>query len=834
MRNKMADNFLTRPNSAISDTEEAYYRKRRSFSSGYTIETRKEVLLWSSLSGGDNNYYIWQGDLPKVVPAGSTPTSAGGIGAGLWNSVGNANYLDSLTNNFSNLDTRVQDLEKNPTGKSAYQSYLETTTDNPPLSEAQWVESLKGITGPGLVIKGSFGSVDDLPATGNTPGDAYIIEEQMWVWDSVQWSPVGQVGPEGKSAYQIWLQEGNTGDEAAFLRAIRGAQGPAGPQGQKGEKGDTATGFIFQGVLTSTDLLPQPSNGNINWLYFIDNVGYVSNGSAWVNIGNVRGPQGIQGIQGPAGPQGPQGTQGPQGIQGFAGPSGSQGEVGPGLKIIDKLDDESQLPSLGQEGDAYIIGSDLYVWLTGGESFTNTGQIVGPQGPQGEQGEVGPIGPAGATGPAGRALFARGGKDNVSDLPATGNTVADMYYVAGRTYVWNGTSWVDMGSNVGPQGVDGPQGIKGVDGRSAYQVWLDNGNTGSVNDYLASLTGPKGSKGEKGDQGDIGPGVKILGKLDSTSQLPSTGTLGEGYLIGNDFYVWTGSQYTNVGPIRGPQGLTGPQGDVGPTGPQGNKGDQGIQGSLWIVLARSPGPADGRLGDFYIDSTTNKYYQKTSQTNWAYMGTMGGGNVYDAPNDGKYYQRRNQSWVENTVLEAPADNKNYVRTNKVWVELPASVEEAPKTGGLYARKDGTWASFNPGLSEAPTDGAAYARSSSAWVSVPKEAPNDSLYYVRSGQAWKRFDRYDLAYLATTATLDVSLNNVFTVDLSTARTLNITNLPTNRSMVITVVFSGNAGTVNWTNTIRWTDGVAPSYSATKTTIVILWDGSTLLGFKPGGY
>lgn len=31
-----------------------------------------------------------------------------------------------------------------PTGKSAYQSYLDTTTDNPPMTEAEWVESLNG------------------------------------------------------------------------------------------------------------------------------------------------------------------------------------------------------------------------------------------------------------------------------------------------------------------------------------------------------------------------------------------------------------------------------------------------------------------------------------------------------------------------------------------------------------------------------------------------------------------------------------------------------------------------------------------------------------------
>lgn len=35
-----------------------------------------------------------------------------------------------------------------PVGKSAYQSYLETTTDNPPLSEANWILSLEGPAGP--------------------------------------------------------------------------------------------------------------------------------------------------------------------------------------------------------------------------------------------------------------------------------------------------------------------------------------------------------------------------------------------------------------------------------------------------------------------------------------------------------------------------------------------------------------------------------------------------------------------------------------------------------------------------------------------------------------
>ena len=37
---------------------------------------------------------------------------------------------------------------------------------------------------------------------------------------------------------------------------------------------------------------------------------------------------------------------------------------------------------------------------------------------------------------------------------------------------------------------------KGVDGKSSYELWLENGNTGTVEDYLISLIGPKGDAGK--------------------------------------------------------------------------------------------------------------------------------------------------------------------------------------------------------------------------------------------------------------------------------------------------------------------------------------------------
>lgn len=41
----------------------------------------------------------------------------------------------------------------------------------------------------------------------------------------------------------------------------------------------------------------------------------------------------------------------------------------------------------------------------------------------------------------------------------------------------------------------GQDGSAGADGRSAYQVWLDLGNTGTEADFIASLTGPQGIPG---------------------------------------------------------------------------------------------------------------------------------------------------------------------------------------------------------------------------------------------------------------------------------------------------------------------------------------------------
>lgn len=43
--------------------------------------------VFNPAPSGDNNWYAWQGPLPKVVPAGSTPTTSGGLGSDAWKPV---------------------------------------------------------------------------------------------------------------------------------------------------------------------------------------------------------------------------------------------------------------------------------------------------------------------------------------------------------------------------------------------------------------------------------------------------------------------------------------------------------------------------------------------------------------------------------------------------------------------------------------------------------------------------------------------------------------------------------------------------------------------------
>ncbi|MER2170702.1 MAG: hypothetical protein ABS938_08690 [Psychrobacillus psychrodurans] len=85
---------------------------------------------------------------------------------------------------------------------------------------------------------------------------------------------------------------------------------------------------------------------------------------------------------------------------------GDKGNDGTGVTILGSLTSESELPEFGSPGDAYLVDGldvdnnpikNLYVWSDSTTSWTNAGNIQGPQGETGGQGIQGEKGDPGTT-----------------------------------------------------------------------------------------------------------------------------------------------------------------------------------------------------------------------------------------------------------------------------------------------------------------------------------------------------------------------------------------------------------------------------------------------------
>nr|DAM07388.1 MAG TPA: tail spike [Caudoviricetes sp.] len=82
-----------------------------SFEDGATLTLPNQVLRYEATG----EYYRWDGDLPKTVPAGSTPDSTGGVKLGAWVSVGDASLRQQLSSKLGSLMvgfSRVDDVPR--------------------------------------------------------------------------------------------------------------------------------------------------------------------------------------------------------------------------------------------------------------------------------------------------------------------------------------------------------------------------------------------------------------------------------------------------------------------------------------------------------------------------------------------------------------------------------------------------------------------------------------------------------------------------------------------------------------------------------------------------
>lgn len=91
------------------------------FSTGGTIPVngRQYAVLWPLSAGGDGDYYYWEGALPKVIPAASTPASTGGVVDGAWRPVGDIALRTQLISSADNLGDALITVKQPLTGSVA-------------------------------------------------------------------------------------------------------------------------------------------------------------------------------------------------------------------------------------------------------------------------------------------------------------------------------------------------------------------------------------------------------------------------------------------------------------------------------------------------------------------------------------------------------------------------------------------------------------------------------------------------------------------------------------------------------------------------------------------
>ena len=148
---------------------------------------------------------------------------------------------------------------------------------------------------------------------------------------------------------------------------------------------------------------------------------------------------------------------------------------------------------------------------------------------------------------------------------------------------------------------NGANGEKGTDGKSAYQIAIEQGYQGSESDWLSSLKGDKGEKGNTGAKGNPGQdgaegksayAIAVEHGYENSEEkwlLSLKGEKGDAGERGE-------KGDTGLQGERGEKGETGQQGEQGPKGEKGDPGDRGLQGIPGEKGEKGDTGADGKDG----------------------------------------------------------------------------------------------------------------------------------------------------------------------------------------------------------------------------------------------
>lgn len=297
----------------------------------------------------------------------------------------------------------------------------------------------------------------------------------------------------------------------------------------------------------------------------------------------------------------------------------------------------------------------------------------GPQGEKGEQGIQGEQGEAGRDGVDGKdgkdGVDGKDGIDGVSiksitKTSSTGNV--DTYTISysdgtiSHFYVTNGEN-----GEQGIQGVPGKDGVtptitidattsnwiingvdtgicaKGNDGKSAYQIWLDNNHTGSEEDFLEWLKGQDGSNGTDGNTPYIGnngnwwingsdTNVLAVGTNGEDGNTPYIGDNNHWFIDGQDtgicakgndgdsaYQIWlnngnSGSESDFLKWLKGQDGSNGTDGETPYIGSNGNWWIGDVDTNVLAEGTNGLTPYIGDNGNWFLGSTDTNVLAKTN------------------------------------------------------------------------------------------------------------------------------------------------------------------------------------------------------------------------------
>lgn len=346
----------------------------------------------------------------------------------------------------------------------------------------------------------------------------------------------------------------------------------------------------------------------------------------WTKVGNIQGGQGETGGIGPQGPKG----------DGF-----SISKVYESVEAMNTGFATDGLP----EGAFVIITSNVEdednakLYVKGEAAYEFVTDMSGATGIQGEQG---------IQGIQGISIRMKGAWATTTEY-VNNTTYIDLVTYGGQTYACAEThtssadfntdtaKWVLVAAK-GADGAKGEQGPAGQDGKSAYEIAVENGDmSGSEEAWLESL---KGEKGDTGDTGATGTSMRMKGSWAAETDYVNDAQYVDIVVNGGATYACTTSHHSSAEFTTDAANwvMIASKGD---TGAQGIKGDKGDKGDAFSIAKIYTSVAEMNEG-FATDDVP--------QGGFVLINT---GNVEDADN-AKLYVKDESAYVYLTDLSGSA------------------------------------------------------------------------------------------------------------------------------------------------------------------------------------